>query len=194
MFIDYLKIASSISFYEKLGFKRVEAPWWVPKEIMQITKPKDSPEGSEYFLPKNNKCLVASAEQSFLYMYNQGLIPTGKFQATTPCFREEIQGPMKRKYFIKNELIITDNVNYDNLSLIIENSLSFFKTQVPNKKLLKVIKIEDTFDIEYDGIELGSYGIRSTHFLDWIYGTGCAEPRLTRAIQRSEFLKRKKSE
>lgn len=189
MFIDYKKISDAIDFYENLGFKRVEAPWWVPKEIMNITKPKDSPEGSEYFLSKNNKCLVASAEQSFLYMANQGMLPPGKYQATTPCFREEIQGPMKRKYFIKNELIITDSPDPVNLLLVIDQALSFFKTQVPDASQLRIIKIDDTFDIEYDGIELGSYGIRETSFLKWVYATGCAEPRLSRAIQKSEFKK-----
>jgi hypothetical protein len=34
-------------------------------------------------------------------------------------------------------------------------------------------------DIEFAGIELGSYGIRSCDFLDWVYGTGVAEPRLS---------------
>lgn len=184
MFIDYLKIANSISFYEKKGFKRIEAPWWVPAEIKDITKPKDAPADEGYFLKKNNKFLVASAEQSFLYMANQGLLPKGRYQATTPCFREEIQGIMKRKYFLKNELIITDKVNQSQLNFAIDCALKFFKTQVLEKNKLNVVKIDDSFDIEYGGIELGSYGIRSTSFLDWIYATGCAEPRLSRAIEK----------
>jgi len=35
------------------------------------------------------------------------------------------------------------------------------------------------YDITYKDIELGSYGIRHCEFLDWIFGTGCAEPRLS---------------
>lgn len=130
MLIDYRKIADSISFYEKLDFKRVEAPWWVPKEIMNITRPPDVSEDAAYFLSKNSKCLVASAEQSFLDMANQGLLPKGKYQATTPCFREEIQGALKRKYFIKNELIITDDPSEKSLQEVISQALDFFKTQV----------------------------------------------------------------
>lgn len=45
------------------------------------------------------------------------------------------------------------------------------------KKYLPESKVETTdigFDIVCDNIELGSYGIRSCQFLDWIYGTGCA--------------------
>lgn len=33
--------------------------------------------------------------------------------------------------------------------------------------------------LEYNGYELGLYGIRSSEFLDWIYATGCAEPRMS---------------
>lgn len=182
MFIDYKKISDSINFYDLHGFKRVEAPWWVPMEIMAITAPKGK-EGGDYYLPKNNKCLVASAEQSFLYLANQGLLPKGRYQATSPCFRDETQGPMRRKFFIKNELIITDVVNEEILHKTIELALNFFKTIVPNPDLLQIFEDNSGFDIEYGGIELGSYGIRSCSFLDWIYATGCAEPRLSRAIE-----------
>lgn len=37
--IDYKIIDKSISFYEKSGFSRVEAPWTVTPQISQITKP-----------------------------------------------------------------------------------------------------------------------------------------------------------
>lgn len=37
----------------------------------------------------------------------------------------------------------------------------------------------DGYDITYKGIELGSYGMRKCEFLEWVYGTGCAEPRLS---------------
>ena len=186
MFIDYKKIDDSINFYLKHGFERIEAPWWVPENILNITKPSDAPE-ENYYLKKNNKCLVASAEQSFLYMANQGLLPKGKFQATTPCFRDEIQGEFKRKFFIKNELIITDDVNPEKLKEVISLCFDFFKTQVNHPELLKIIPIDDTFDIVYNNIELGSYGIRSTHFVSWIFATGCAEPRLSRAISKTNF-------
>ena len=187
MLIDYRKIADSIDFFEKLGYQRVEAPWWVPPQIIEITRPEGYTEANDYYLAKNSKCLVASAEQSFLYMANQGLLPKGKYQATTPCFREEVQGPLKRKYFIKNELIITDTVNKNALSTIVEQAVAFFKTQVPDISKLSIVAINDTFDVEYAGVELGSYGIRSTPYLDWIYATGCAEPRLTRAIQNGNY-------
>ena len=78
--IDYKIIAESISFYEKKGYSRIEAPWWVSEEILKLTAPKGV---GHYHIPKNNKCLVASGEQSFLYRANKGRLPKGKFQTTT---------------------------------------------------------------------------------------------------------------
>ena len=42
--------------------------------------------------------------------------------------------------------------------------------------------MKELYDIDYHGIELGSYGIRHCQFLNWIYGTGCAEPRLSKVM------------
>lgn len=194
--IDYMKLAQSVAFYERLGFVRMEAPWWVSKEVLDVTTPPHIKE--VYYLPNNRKCLVASGEQSFLYMAAKGRLPKGRFQTITPCFRDESIGILSKKCFMKNELIITDKVDEEELQRVIKHAYQFFSTQVPNVELLEVIKLEETpgiftYDITYDGIEVGSYGIRSCEFLDWIYATGCAEPRLTRAIRISEW-KRSKSQ
>jgi hypothetical protein len=61
--------------------------------------------------------------------------------------------------------------------------LSFFQTQVPDQNLLKIVTTSDGYDIEYNGVEIGSYGIRKTSFLEWIYGTGLAEPRFSRSLK-----------
>lgn len=190
MLIDYGKIDRSVEFYEKEGFKRIEAPWWVPEQIMMLTAPKDHM-GPDflYKLEKNKKCLVASAEQSFLYMANQGLLAPGKYQAVSPCFRDEVQGPGRRKFFIKNELIATDKVEKTDLLDIIGLSMSFLAQEVPDKNLLETVKTEEGYDINYDGIEVGSYGIRENPILKWIYATGVAEPRLSYSISNSNYVR-----
>lgn len=193
MFIDYKKLSDSVEFYEEYGFQRLEAPWWVPKEIMMLTAPpgRDA-DDLLYQINKNSKCLVASGEQSFLYMANQGMLPKGRFQAVTPCFRDEVQGPTRRKFFMKNELIMTDSTDKDALNWAVNAAFVFFSKQVPNEGLLQVVDIGDgSLDIEYDGIEIGSYGIRENALLKWVYATGCAEPRLTRAIAISQHKRSK---
>lgn len=177
--INYQIIQDSIEYYELKGFKRIESPWTVTKAISDITKPTN---GTDWTIKEKNKVLVASGKQSFLYLYNKGFLPKGKFQTCTPCFRDEPFDSFHTKYFIKNELIITDITKYYSLLDLVNDCKDFFE------KYLKKCHIIQTntysYDILYKDIELGSYGIRQCDFLTWIYGTGVAEPRLTRTLKK----------
>jgi len=181
--INYQNLADSITFYEKLDFKRIESPWTVTDQVNAITKPEDK---IDFKLQHNGKCLVGSGEQSFLYLYLKGFLPKGKYQTITPCFRFENFDFLHTKYFMKNELIITDQVTEDKLNFLIGGCLDFFSKYF-NYNKLSVFKTENGFDIECSicdkKYELGSYGIRQCEFLKWIYGTGCAEPRLSNLIE-----------
>ena len=37
--IDYGRLDRSLKFYESFGFKRIESPWTVTKDVSDITKP-----------------------------------------------------------------------------------------------------------------------------------------------------------
>lgn len=175
--IDFKLIAESIDYYEDFGFHRIESPWTVSKWVDDLTKPEGI---TSFQLKHNDKCLVASGEQSFLYLYLKEFIPKGQFQTTTPCFRYENFDFLHTKYFIKNELIKTDLVNEEELLKIVDICFNFFKRKIND---VEIIKTNIGFDIEYKGIELGSYGIRENDFLKWIYATGCAEPRFSKIIK-----------
>lgn len=179
--INYSIIDQSVRFYESKGFQRVESPWTVTKAISDITKPEGS---GEWTIKEKNKVLVASGEQSFLYLYNKGFLPKGKFQTVTPCFREEPFDDIHTKYFIKNELIITDEVSHDRLMDVINDADKFFAKYLDNYVQFNMNSDGTSGDLSYKGIELGSYGIRECGFLKWIYGTGVAEPRLTRVMKK----------
>lgn len=175
--IDYKNIQLSIDYYKLHNFSRIESPWTVTPYISGLTKPSDK---IDYKLEHNKKVLVASGEQSFLYLYLKGFLPKGRYQSVTPCFRDEIFDLTHTKYFMKNELIDTLHVNEENLMIVVGTCFEFFKKNLKDSKDLMVVKTSDTsYDIEYKGIELGSYGIRSCDFLEWIYGTGIAEPRFS---------------
>jgi hypothetical protein len=176
--INYQIIADSNLYYENNGFKRIESPWTVSEYVDNITKPKDV---ISCQLKHNNKCLVASGEQSFLYLYLKEFLPKGQFQTTTPCFRQDNFDYQHSKYFIKNELIKTDIVNNDELVKITEVCLKFYRKYLPDSE---IITTDLGFDIEYRGNELGSYGIRESEFLIWIYATACAEPRLSKIMNK----------
>ena len=180
--ISYKNLADSIDYYQSHGYIRIEAPWLVPPCIDDITKPVDK---KHYMLKHNDKCLVASGEQSFLYLYLKENLPKGRFQTITPCFRDERYDLYHEKYFMKNELIITDEISDITLSQIINDAFNFFSNKVINKEKLQIIQTDIGFDIIYNlnngkAVELGSYGIRECEFLQWVYGTGCAEPRLSK--------------
>ena len=192
--IDYQKIHSSFLFYESKGFLNIETPWTVTESISGITKP---PAVKDFKLVHDdNKVLVASGEQGFLYMYNKGFLPLGRFQTTTPCFRKEAFGPFHTKYFVKTELIDTKDVSVSNLETIVDIALGNF-IRLATKYSEKFAVIDTTyslgypsFDIELNGIEVGSYGIRGCEFLNWVYGTGIAEPRFTKVLNSLELKER----
>ncbi len=172
--IDYGRIDRSIKYFEVEGISRIESPWTVTKAVSAITKP---PGKVDWEIVGKDKVLVASGEQSFLYLYMKGFLPKGRFQTITPCFREEVFDVTHTKYFIKNEIIITDTVNDDTLMWLIRKCKSFFEKEL--KKDVLIVKTEDGYDLEVDGIEIGSYGMRKCDYLEWIYGTACAEPRMS---------------
>ena len=182
--IDYNKIAKAEKFYSAYGFSKVEVPWTVTKQISDITRPSDKKDFR--LIHEDGKVLVASAEQSFLYQYSKGYLPKGKFLATTPCFRKEPFDSSHTKYFIKTELINTEDLS--SLDEMVGMAFEFFSTFSPriDRKKLKIVEIikEKEYDITYDGVESGSYGIRHCEFLSWVYGTGCAEPRLSFAFNK----------
>lgn len=180
--INYGIIDDSIEFYQQRGFKRIESPWTVTPAISGITKP---PGAKDFVIQDRNKVLVASAEQSFLYLYNKGFLPNGMFQSVTPCFRDEPFTSLHTKYFIKNELIYTgfdEEESESELQLVIDAAAAFFARWNVKTKMIKTG--EDSYDLYHEEVELGSYGIRKCDYLTWIYGTGVAEPRLTRTIKK----------
>jgi hypothetical protein len=184
--INYKIIDDSINFYELRGFKRIESPWSVTKEISEITKPAGLEDGrGDFFtIKEKNKVLVASGEQSFLYLYNKGFLPKGQFQTVTPCFRNDPFDSLHTKYFIKNELIKTDIVNEDSLDYLIDTAFEFFKSKLGTGVSIQTIIAGEEYDIVFDNVELGSYGIRHCDYLDWVYATGVAEPRLSRVMEK----------
>ena len=80
-------------------------------------------------------------------------------------------------------MIDTKDVSDKNLESIVQTCLEFFQKYLPGSE---VVKTECGYDIEWKGYELGSYGIRSCEFLDWIYATGVAEPRFSSLINLSK--------
>jgi hypothetical protein len=177
--IDFDVLHRSTVYYEDVGFKRIESPWTVTKAVSDITRPEGS---KEWPIEGKDKVLVASGEQSFLYLYLKGFLPKGRFQTITPCFRDEPFDLTHTKYFMKNELIVTDAVDLSHLVSVIDLAAYFFQRYLPEDEIEVVWNGDTSADINWKGYELGSYSIRSCPYLDWICGTGVAEPRFSTLV------------
>jgi len=181
--IDYKIIDESISYYETLGFKRIETNWLVSESVNNLTMPKDV---SPLKIENSDECLVGSGEQSFLQLYMLESLPLGRFQTVTPCFRNDKLDFTHSRHFMKNELIITDNVNIDMLQVVVENCLIFFGGYVERSEL-EIAHTQEGMDILLRGVEIGSYGIRQCSYLKWIYATGLAEPRFSKILNNIRY-------
>ena len=174
--INYKRLLESIDYYQTDGYNYINLDWTVDSLVSKITKPEYK---KDFYLDEN--VLVASAEQSFLQMMFDDKLPKGKYVGLTPCFRDETIDELHRNYFMKVELINTEHVTEYDLQMMLNVALVFHQKYID----CKIIQLEDnTYDIvSLNGIELGSYGIRKYKDLEWIYGTGCAEPRLSIATK-----------
>lgn len=180
--IDYLALSAAQMFYQKMGFEYIEVPWVVSEAINNITCPKDV---LQYRVTKGDKkkTLVASGEQGFLYLIAKGQLPSGQYQTITPCFRNDDFDQWHTKYFMKNELITFGQKSlawshYLDETIRLATKL-FVQLGLDENKIVKQKCPDGSFDLMYEGVELGSYGIRETTFVKWVYGTGLAEPRFS---------------
>lgn len=196
--MNYENIAGAVKFYGERGYVYLDdVPWVVGRAAYYATKPEGAkdvilgtdPSGHLY---GGDGHPVASAEQSFIQMMLDGQ-PVKRAIAVTPCFRAEPRiDTLHRPYFMKAELINAQDVDEGHLIHMIHDACAFFEQFFP----VRVVKTEIGYDIVEKGtrFELGSYGLRTYKHLDsipgfrkelrWIYGTACAEPRLSTAIQK----------
>jgi hypothetical protein len=184
--INYDILASAKSYYAKEGFRYIEVPWLVSEEISDITRP---PFALQYEVSKGDKhkAFIASGEQGFLYLAARGNIADGMYQTITPCIRNDNFDELHTKYFMKNELIFINPPNPDAaLDLVMSEAETFFRAMTRERQWEDIHKVKngDGWDIEYQGIELGSYGIRECALCTWVYGTGVAEPRFSRVFKK----------
>lgn len=178
--IDYKLIGKAVEYYEGRGFENIEVPWMVTEYVDSITRPSNV-KGLK--VPLKEKNLIASGEQGFLYLMLKDFLPKGRYQTTTPCFRQDVYDFTHSKVFMKTELIDTKNVNENSLEEIITSCLEFFETLFGKGKVFREQQEDGTIDLTFEGIELGSYGIRKHNHMRWVFGTGLAEPRTGRLLK-----------
>ncbi len=170
-------ISQALDYYKNKGFQYAEVPWIVSEKAINVTLPSDKDCVMTQLGP-----LVGSAEQSFIQLMMNNKLKYGNYIAATPCFRDDLEDKWHNKYFFKVELIkyIEENKLNDVVKMTMM-SLDFFR-KLANGTDLKIVPTEDGYDIELKGVEIGSYGLRKFENKMWVYGTGLAEPRFSKAL------------
>jgi hypothetical protein len=202
--INYGFIATAVAYYESLGYQQIEVPWRVSIDTINITKPT-AVKKDDYIIAGTGKALLASGEQGLLYLANKGMLPPGRYQTATPCFRNESYDRYHSKQFFKVELIelldsdIVGVEAHERVHVMLKDAQRLFVqlAGTDRKGNIDAFAPDDTDELaipnirsvdlcmimrDQRNIELGSYGARRTSFASWIYGTGLAEPRFSKAL------------
>lgn len=179
--VDYSLIADAIQYYQELGYKYIAVPWRVPDDVVKITSPDTT---RQDIIGEDGLSLVASAEQSFLHMMLSGELGEGMYVACTPCFRDDEQTNIHFPYFMKVELIHIDPENSPlGRTLMIEHVWDFFTEK--SGAVCDLTGFGSEYDLNINGVEVGSYGDRIIMGRNYIYGTGLAEPRFSIAVREA---------
>jgi len=180
LLLDYRYIADAQDFYLERDYEPTAVPWVIGIDAYTSTLP---PRVEHY--ATLGGFLVGSAEQSFIQLMTDGE-KLGRIQAASPCFRSEDHDELHSPYFFKlelfdNELPMTNN----SVLSVLDDARGFFDKYLPTAVTQEG---EHAWDIvaAHNGMELGSYGIRTYKEFQWIYGTGVALPRLQQALASLE--------
>lgn len=161
--ISWRAISDGIAYYQEEEFLYKEVPWIIPENVTQITLENG---------PKTDLGnLLASSEQSLLYLDLNDELIKGRYMTVAPCFKESSQ-------LMCLELYITDNVTLDNLRDVVEICTKFY-TKCIRKWPVKKIRTDRGYDLIANDTRLGSYGIREYKQFKWIHATGLMEPVLS---------------
>lgn len=174
--INWARLGRAFDIFVASGYAPINVPWFVPKDVQLITCP----------YPENimevghHGALIGSAEQAFIHMTLNGEIAKGRYVALTPCFRDEPEDATHSKTFMKIELYATGLDLHAEMNRMIADAMAVMIELggvVPDK-----IQTREGWDLDINGVETGSYGVRAARNISWAYGTGLAEPRFSYAI------------
>lgn len=178
-------VATAIQYWSG-WFTPTTVPALVDQDVMKHTCPPGVIDMRLY--GEGDDTVVASAEQSFLQLEKEGNLPPGFWMALTPCYRDEsVFDQTHLPVFLKLELMILakerEKCHRLEAEWVAYRMQRFFREfcALPTT----VIETDDGWDVMYEDLELGSFGVRETMTgRSYIYGTGLAEPRASIALLR----------
>lgn len=192
--IDYRMIADAQDAFEAMDYRRIEVPWVVPREIVLSTGGEEAARREALaYREEGLRCVVGSAEQGFIDLIRRRLIPAGRYQAASPCFRQrDGDEPGHHPWFFKLELCSFRAG--DTPESLAQDALDVFHgvVGIPEAYVTTATDDEADLDIVCAGTELGSYGVRRVwgslrspdeeRYEKMVYGTGLALPRAQEVV------------
>lgn len=176
-------LAAALQLWQEAGAAFTNLPWAAPPHVVQGTRPMWA--GRDTITPHG--VLVASGEQSFLWMDEEGLLPENPLcVGWSPCFRDERHfDDLHHFYFMKVEIYRRLETGEDGERVL--NDLVATAAGIMEKiggVAPAVVEIAPwQLDLEIAGLEVGSYGCRPRpNGRPYFYATGLAEPRFSQAL------------
>lgn len=177
--IDWSRLARALAHFESVGFRRMELPWYAPREVCGVTCPDP-----RAMFPIAGEVLVGSGEQAFMHEQFAGRLADGDYVALTPCFRHEPEfSDLKLPAFAKVELYAAGRAGRGAALRLAEVAADYMRRCEELDPIL--VETEEGFDLEVAGIEIGSYAERRRGEEEWACGTGLAEPRFSAAVEKA---------
>lgn len=183
--INYTRLGQAQTFYKGRGYTNVMTPWLVTPQAVRATLPI-----SQSMIETVRGVLVTKGEQAFIQKMMEGQLEPGSYQTLTPCFQDaaEHHSPYfygaddQHPYSLQIELLV---YKPDDARVAYEKMLNtvmecFF--EISDVEVFDAIQTADGFDIAYNKIVLGSFGVRKMGDNLWVYGSGLIEPRFTLAL------------
>lgn len=217
--IDYQKLGQAQAAYEALGYKPVEVPWRVSIDTINVTKPTHAERDDYVIAGTNKALLASGEQgflylllKGFLPVGKyQTITPCFRNEAHDRYHSKQF---MKLELI---ELLAEPIATNEQIEAMLHDALGVFKalsdpthTRIvyemthnglterhPDPTGVRGTRTYDAQvqmpDLNPDAtarcIEIGSYGARRCAFGTWIYGTGLAEPRFSRALAELQRLR-----
>jgi hypothetical protein len=183
--INYNRIAQAQAFYKGRGYQNVEAPWLVMPQAVRATLPL-----GKTLMETVRGVMVNSGEQAFIQLIMDGKMEPGTYQTTTPCFQDAADhhspyyfgADENNPWSQQVELIWyqPDDVRASYERVVNDVMSCFF--EISDAEAFDAMQNEEGVDLRFNGIVVGSYGVRKMNEHLWVYGTGLIEPRFTIAL------------
>lgn len=176
--INWLLLAQAQNYYVEHGFLYCEVPYLIPEQYGALTKPHNDQSFvlNNHLFAEQAHELVGSAEQGFIYLLATNQLKGDKLITVTPCFRTENYGMLHLPWFMKCELFHLSN-SLEDCQKMIKIAYDFYFKHCQARHLEIVQTDQESWDINLNGIEIASFGLRHLEFGNFIYGTGLALPR-----------------